>query len=143
MSTLVARIMAIAVCEDLSKEEKTAKVDEIMREVGFQIPRKFGNAAVALVNGGATIHAGIGRQGIPELLIIYRNHEGEMRVISTSYDDPEILNQLFSAIDTLRAAVKAQPGTAEYVGSLGEGHALLLQVVSEELDNAGEELHLN
>lgn len=143
MSTLAARIMAIAAREDLSEEEKTARADEIMREVGFQIPRKFGNAAVTLVEGGATIHAGVGRQGVPELLIIYRNHEGEMRVISTSYDDPEILNQLFDALDTLRAAVKAQPGTDEYLGSLAEGHAVLLQLVSEELDNADEEQRLN
>lgn len=143
MSTLADRIIAIAAREDLSEEEKAAMADKIMHEAGFQIPHKFGNAAVTLIEGGATIHAGVGRQGVPELLIIYRDHEGEMRVISTSYDDPEILDQLFTAVDQLRAAVQAQPGTDEYMGSLGEGHALLLQVISDELDNANEGLRLN
>jgi hypothetical protein len=133
MSELMERIEALVERDDLTEEQKQQLFDEILEGFNFKLPEVFGNAAVSFVDGGATFHGGVGRTGLPELLMIYRNPDGEMRGISTSFEGNSVQN-LFKAIDEIKAGMAAPEDSEEREGSLPFGHTVLLQIVDEYRD---------
>lgn len=106
--------------------------DSEPEHIRLEIPQKYGNAAVGLVKGGASIHGGIAPDGDPTLLFIYKSHQGEMHTIDLSFMDKGILDELFEAVDAIKKAQQAEPDTEEYYGSLPEGYAILVQLFASE-----------